>query len=204
MKQAGCYQCGFSLESGNKEILKMMNKNIEVDAFYTTVYVLREAGIIVDTSVIFGYPIETKETIKETFDQCFKAGIYPSIGFLLPLPYTVMYDYAKANGFITDENRYLESITERQDICINLTKMTNEEVMSAIKEGAKKLNDSLELGLNEDTYIKTKGTTGAKAKKKKKLNPPLDPDMKRIENDVTFNYSRSEFKFEEQPKTSSN
>ena len=88
--------------------------------------------------------------------------------------------------------------------CINLTKMTDDEVMSAIKQGAKKLNDSLELGLNEDTYIKTKGATGAKTKKKKKLNPPMDPDMKRIENDVTFNYSRSEFKFEEQPKTSSN
>ena len=139
MNKAGCYQCGFSLESGNKQILEMMNKKIEVDAFYTTVYVLREAGIIVDTSVIFGYPIETKETIKETFDQCFKAGIYPSIGFLLPLPYTVMYDYAKANGFITDEDKYLESITERQDICINLTKMTDNEVMSAIKEGAKKI-----------------------------------------------------------------
>ena len=39
---------------------------------------------------------------------------------------------------------------------------------------------------------------------KKKLNPPMDPEMKIIENDVTFNYSRSEFKFEEQPKTSSN
>jgi radical SAM superfamily enzyme YgiQ (UPF0313 family) len=181
-----------------------MNKKIEVDAFYTTVYVLREAGIIVDTSVIFGYPIETKETIKETFDQCFKAGIYPSIGFLLPLPYTVMYDYAKANGFITDEDKYLESITERQDICINLTKMTDNEVMSAIKEGAKKLNDALELGLNENTYIKTGGAMGTKAKKKKKLNPPMDPEMKIIENDVTFNYSRSEFKFEEQPKTSSN
>jgi len=204
MNKAGCYQCGFSLESGNKQILEMMNKKIEVDAFYTTVYVLREAGIIVDTSVIFGYPIETKETIKETFDQCFKAGIYPSIGFLLPLPYTAMYDYAKANGFITDEDKYLESITERQDICINLTKMTDDEVMSAIKEGAKKLNDALELGLNENTYIKTGGATGAKAKKKKKLNPPMDPEMKRIENDVTFNYSRSEFKFEEQPKTSSN
>ena len=204
MNKAGCYQCGFSLESGNKQILEMMNKKIEVDAFYTTVYVLREAGIIVDTSVIFGYPIETKETIKETFDQCFKAGIYPSIGFLLPLPYTAMYDYAKANGFITDEDKYLESITERQDICINLTKMTDDEVMSAIKEGAKKLNDALELGLNENTYIKTGGATGAKAKKKKKLNPPMDPEMKRIENDVTFNYSRSEFKFEEQPKPSSN
>lgn len=204
MKEAGCYQCGFSLESGNKEILEMMNKKIEVDSFYTTIYVLREAGIIVDTSVVFGYPIETKETIKETFDQCFKSGIYPSIGFLLPLPYTAMYDYAKVNGFITDEDAYLDSITERQDININMTKLSNEEIMSAIKEGAKKLNDALELGLNEDTYIKTKGTTGAKAKQKKKLNPSLDPDMKRIENDVTFNYSRSEFKFEEQPKTQSN
>ena len=26
MKEAGCYQCGFSLESGNKQILEMMNK----------------------------------------------------------------------------------------------------------------------------------------------------------------------------------
>ena len=173
----------------------MMNKKIDVDAFYTTVYVLREAGIIVDTSVIFGYPTETKETIQETFDQCFKAGIYPSIGFLLPLPYTVMYDYAKANGFITDEDKYLESITERQDICVNMTKMSEDEVMSAIKKGAKKLNDALELGLNEETYIKSKGFQNSKVKKK--LKPPLETDnMERIENDVTFNYSRSEFKFE--------
>jgi len=194
MKESGCYQCGFSLESGNKQILEMMNKKIDVDAFYTTVYVLREAGIIVDTSVIFGYPIETKETIQETFDQCLKAGIYPSIGFLLPLPYTVMYDYAKANGFIIDEDRYLESITERQDICINMTKMSEEEVMSAIKQGAKKLNDDLELGLNDDTYIKSKGFQNSKVKKK--LKPPLDPEMKRNTNDMSFNYSRSEFKFE--------
>ena len=34
MKEAGCYSVGFALESGNKEILKMMNKEIEVDAFY--------------------------------------------------------------------------------------------------------------------------------------------------------------------------
>ena len=74
--------------------------------------------------------------------------------------------------------------------------------LSQGKKLAKQLQK--ELGLNENTYIKTGGATGAKAKKKKKLNPPMDPEMKRIENDVTFNYSRSEFKFEEQPKTSSN
>ena len=106
-----------------------------------------------------------------------------------------MYDYAKVNGFITDEDKYLESITERQDICVNMTKMSEDEVMSAIKKGAKKLNDALELGLNEETYIKSKGFQNSKVKKK--LKPPLETDnMERIENDVTFNYSRSEFKFE--------
>ena len=76
-----------------------------------------------------------------------------------------------------------------------MTKMTDEEIMSAIKDGAKKLNEVLELGLNEDTYIKSKGYQNSKVKKK--LKPPLETDnMERIENDVTFNYSRSEFKFE--------
>ena len=195
MRQSGCYQCGFSLESGNQEILEMMNKKIDVNSFYTTVYILKQSGIIVDTSVVFGYPTETKETIKQTFDQCLKAGLYPSIGFLLPLPATQMYEYAKQKNIIVDEDRYLESITERQDVCINMTKMADEEIMSAIKDGAKKLNEVLELGLNEDTYIKSKGYQNSKIKKK--LKPPLETDnMERIENDVTFNYSRSEFKFE--------
>ena len=198
MKRTGCIASGFALESGNQEILEMMNKKIDAKAFYTTVQIMREAGIQVPISVIFGYPIETKETIRQTFDQCLKAGIYPSIGFLLPLPYTVMYDYAKANGFITDEDRYLESITERQDICLNMTKISDEEIMNEIKTGAAKLNKMLELGLTEDTYIRTKGFKTSK-KFFKKRKHALDPeDIKRIENDVSFNYSQTEFKFEEQ------
>lgn len=191
MKQAGCYSVGFALESGNQEILEMMNKKIEADAFYTTVNALRDSGIICQTTVLFGYPIETKETIRETFDQCLKAGIYPSIGFLMPLPSTGMYDYAKQNGFITDEDRYLESITERQDINVNMTKMTDEEIMNEIKIGAEKLNKMLDMGLTEETYIRTKGYKNRLDKRR----PRLDPEnLKRIENDVSFNYAKTEFK----------
>ena len=198
MKANGCIASGFALESGNKEILKMMNKEIDPSEFLTTVKIMREAEIYVPISVIFGYPIETKETIKETFDQCVKAGIYPSIGFLLPLPYTAMYDYAKANGYITDEDRYLDSITERQDICVNMTKLSDKVIMDEIKIGAADLNDMLKLGLTEETYIKTKGYKTSK-KFFKKGKHALDPEnIKRIENDVSFNYSQTEFKFEEQ------
>ena len=192
MKQSGCYDVGFALESGNQEILEMMNKKIEVDAFLETVNIFKQVGITVNTSVVFGYPTETKQTIGETFDQCLKAGVYPSIGFLLPLPATGMYDYAKQKGLIVDEDAYLESITERQDICLNMTNMTNTEIMKEIKVGARKLNDMLDLGLNENTFIKTKGYKNSKIKKK-----PLDPEnIARIENDVSFNYASTEFKFE--------
>ena len=106
---------------------------------------------------------------------------------------------AKMNGFITDEDRYLESITERQDICINMTKMSDEEIMNEIKKGAAKLNEMLELGLNENTYIKSKGYQNGTVKEE--LVKPLDVEkMERIENDVSFNYSATEFKFESQKR----
>ena len=202
MKESGCFNCGFSLESGSQEILDMMNKKIKVEAFLETVDILHEADIICDTSVVFGYPIETKETIRETFEQCLKARVYPSIGFLLPLPATGMYHYALAKGHIKDEEEFLISITERQDICVNMTKLSDEEIMDEIKVGGKKLNDLLKLGLTEDRYVKTGNFKNYKAKKKwKKL--PLDPEnIKRNENDFSFNYGAAEFKYEERVSAS--
>ena len=106
-----------------------------------------------------------------------------------------MYDYAKLHGHITDEDQYLESITERQDICVNMTKMSDDEIMTEIKKGAKKLNDMLDLGLDENTYVKTKNYQNGKVKKKKL--PPIDVNnVERIENDVSFNYASSEFKMD--------
>jgi anaerobic magnesium-protoporphyrin IX monomethyl ester cyclase len=194
-KIAGCLNLGFSLESGNQEILNMMNKHIDARYFFEQVKILKEVGITCSTSVVFGYPIETKETIKETFDQCLTAGVYPSIGYLLPLPSTGMYKYGKDHGHITDDDAFLDSITERQDLCINMTKMSNEEVMSAIKEGASNLNRMLELNLTDDTLIKTGGYRKHSKETASDVKPLLDPDkLERHENDFSFNYSQATFK----------
>ena len=185
--EAGCRSLGFSLESGNKEILEMMNKRIEPKYFYDHVQILDKVGIVSKSSVVFGYPIETKETIKETFEQCYNAGVYPSIGYLLPLPATGMYEYAKNNNFITDEDAFLDSITERQDLCVNMTQMSDEEVLNTIEEEALKLNDKLNIGLTKETLIKTGGERNyANSKlKNKKLREP---------NSLSLNYNESVFK----------
>ena len=185
-KNAGCLDLGFSLESANKEILEMMNKRIEAEYFLEQVRVLEEVGIHCSISVVFGYPIETPKTIKETFDMCFEAKIYPSMGYLLPLPATGMYDYAKENGYIVNEDSYLDSITERQDLCVNMTKMSDVDVKGFIAEGAAELNAKLGIGLENDKLIKTGGYN--EHSKKSKLKK-----LKREKNSLILNYSEAEF-----------
>lgn len=97
-----------------------------------------------------------------------------------------MYEYAKTHGFITNEDQYLDSITERQDLCLNMTQMSDEEVKMHIADGAENLNKKLKLGLSNDTLIRTGGYNNhTKDKKLKKL--------KREKNSLILNYSEAEF-----------
>ena len=68
-------------------------------------------------------------------------------------------EYAKEHGYITDENAYLDSITERQDFIINMTDMSDEGIKTEINLGESNLNDELLLGLKN--FIKT-GVDGNK------------------------------------------
>ena len=185
-KLSGCQSLGFSLESANSEILKMMNKRIEGQYFIDQVELLDQVGITSMISVVFGYPIETPETISETFDMCLKAKVYPSIGYLLPLPATGMYDHALKHGFIKNEDKYLDSITERQDLCLNMTKMDDDEVKTLIAEGAEKLNSELKIGLSSGKLLKTGGYNKHTSKKKLKK-------LTREKNSLILNYNEAEF-----------
>jgi len=191
MKKAGCRAVSFSLESANKKILEMMNKKIDANDFGETVYIMRKAGISITTSVVFGYPLETKETIRETFEMCFKFKVYPSIGFLMPLPSTGMYKYAKEHGYITDEDAYLDLITERQDITLNMTQMTDESIMNEIESGAESLNKMLKLNLTKDTYIRTAGKQMQDTQGDIELVD--QKNLKRKENDLSLSYSEATF-----------
>lgn len=155
MKAAGCLGLAYSLESADESILKAMNKHVTVEQFSRQTQLLQKAGLSTLTSLVFGYPQETPETIKKTFNCCIENNIYPSVGYLLPQPGSQMYEYAFKHGFITDEEDYLLKMGDRQDLRINMTQMTDAEFEANILQGIKRCNKVLNMGLKDDELIKT-------------------------------------------------
>jgi len=155
LKQAGCVAMCYSLESADPEILKAMNKKITTEQFARQTELLRKAGIPVATALVLGYPQETPETIKKTFDCCVENRIYPSSGYLLPQPGSQMYDYAIEHGFIDDEEEYLMKMGDRQDLRLNMTQMSDEEFETHVLNGLRKCNKALGLGIDENQLAKS-------------------------------------------------
>jgi anaerobic magnesium-protoporphyrin IX monomethyl ester cyclase len=145
MKVTGCDSLSYSLESGNPEILKAMDKKMLLKDFYEHTAVIWRAEVTPLTSVIFGYPQETRQSIRETLDVCRRCQIYPSAGFLLPLPGTPIYEEAKKMGKIGNEVDYMMSLGDRQDFSINLTSMSDRDLVDSVTDGLLELATELKV-----------------------------------------------------------
>lgn len=160
MHNCGCKSIAFSIENASANILKSMNKKIDHSKTIEHSLALHEAGITPLTSVIFGYPEETEKTIKDTLYLCRECNIFPSVGFLQPLPGTVMYTYALEKGFIKDELAYLLQSGDRQDLHVNMTQMSDdffvEFVASELNLLAKEMGLSFKNPLKTGVYQKSK------------------------------------------------
>lgn len=132
-----------------------MNKNITTEQFVRKTRQLQKAGICTYTSLVLGYPQETPETIKKTFDRCIENNIYPSAGYLLPQPGSKMYEYARTHGFIEDEETYLLAMGDRQDLRVNMTSISDEEFERHVAEGLRRCNEALGVELKDEELIKS-------------------------------------------------
>lgn len=155
MKEAGCLGISYSLESADPAILKAMHKNITPEQFSRQTELFNRAKLPVWTSLVLGYPQESPETIAKTFECCIENRIYPSTGYLLPQPGSVMYDYAIEHGYVTNEEDYLLSLGDRQDLRLNMTGMTDAEFQNHVLKELKRCNEELKTGLKVDELIKT-------------------------------------------------
>ena len=70
-----------------------------------------------------------------------------------------------------------------------MTQLSDDEVMDEIKAGGTELNRQLELGLDDDSLVRTGGYRSHSTKKR-----GLDPEqIERNTNDFSFNYSEAVF-----------
>jgi radical SAM superfamily enzyme YgiQ (UPF0313 family) len=105
--QAGCREVWFGLESGSDRILKSMGKGTSVRTIRRAFKATRDVGLMRRSYVLFGTPLETKETIVET--EALIDEVRPdtvSFSILAPYPGTEYYDEA------THGNLPWESIDE--------------------------------------------------------------------------------------------
>ncbi|OGL47683.1 MAG: hypothetical protein A2W05_00040 [Candidatus Schekmanbacteria bacterium RBG_16_38_10] len=155
IKQSGCIGFGYSLESGNPEILKSMGKKLTVENFVAQKKALDKAGIKTFTSLVIGYPQETLETIKQTFDICYDLNMYPSVGYLLPQPATPMFEVAKKKGYADDMESYLMQLGDRQDLRFNLTNIHSDLLINEVLSHLQRISDKLDIGFKGNNLIKT-------------------------------------------------
>jgi anaerobic magnesium-protoporphyrin IX monomethyl ester cyclase len=68
MKEAGCQLVSFGAESGCQKILDSVNKKTTIELNEKAVKMAKKTGLSVAVSVIIGYPGETADTLRQTFD----------------------------------------------------------------------------------------------------------------------------------------
>ncbi len=105
MKQAGCFELVFGVESGNQEILDSVKKKITLDKVKEAVALTREAGMTAFASFILGLPGETKDTMRRTYSLARQLGVPYTFHVLAPFPGTEVRDNADEYGItvLTDD-----------------------------------------------------------------------------------------------------
>jgi anaerobic magnesium-protoporphyrin IX monomethyl ester cyclase len=95
MKEAGCVNVDFGVESGNPDVLKRIRKGITVDDAWNAVEAAKKAGLRTGSYFIIGHPFETAQTIRDTISFATRLNTDTvSFGIMVPYPGTEVYEMA--------------------------------------------------------------------------------------------------------------
>lgn len=99
LREAGCWQILYGIESASQKILDFLKKGITIEQVKKTLKMTKKAKIKVKGFFILGNPLETKETLNQTLDFINKADLDDiSITFFTPYPGTEICPIAENYG----------------------------------------------------------------------------------------------------------
>lgn len=141
IREAGCRHVRVGIESGSDIVLRSMNKKTTREDNLRAVKNIREAGMIMDGGVIIGDFAETPETLRSTIDFVKETDLVPNQGmiFVIPLPGSGMWERCLREGLITDKRAYLEDLTKPAKLRVNMTKMSDRQLLGIQESGAKEI-----------------------------------------------------------------
>jgi radical SAM superfamily enzyme YgiQ (UPF0313 family) len=96
MKHSGCYGVDFGIESGDRSILKQIQKDITLEGARKAIRMAKEAGLKTNTFFIIGHPNETLRTALETIRFAAKLNSDAiAVGVMVPYPGTAIWEMAR-------------------------------------------------------------------------------------------------------------
>ena len=101
LKEAGCHQVMFGVESASRDMLRVLRKDIDLDRTKSAIAIAKSVGINVRVALLFGTPGETTSTVQETIDTA--VVLDPDIAIfniITPYPGTQLYAWAEKNGLL--------------------------------------------------------------------------------------------------------
>lgn len=136
LKEAGCFQIIYGLESGSPKILRMMKKRVTVEQNRSAVIAARDAGLHCAPQFIIGLPGETRETLIETINFIKSIDFWPflSIHKANAYPGTEIYQDARNKGLIDDEFAYVSSLAGTGQYPLQLAKISPKEMMGILRK----------------------------------------------------------------------
>ncbi len=92
MRRAGCSRIYYGIESGNREILRVLKKSASLDQMKRVVKETREVGIDTFGYFMVGNPYDTPQTVRQTIRLALDLELdYAQFSKVTPMPATEMY-----------------------------------------------------------------------------------------------------------------
>jgi radical SAM superfamily enzyme YgiQ (UPF0313 family) len=139
MKANGLRLLLVGYESGNQQILINIKKGMRVEFARRFAKDCHELGIVVHGTFILGLPGETSQTIQETLD--FAKEINPhtiQVSLAAPYPGTFLYQQAKENGWLYNEETDLLTQEGTQIAPLNYPHLSHSEIFDSVEDFYKK------------------------------------------------------------------